>query len=71
MIKRVKLFISTDCLLTCALLPMQQMKPLMPSLAPVLKNIMPAIVNVAVQGYLPNDATPPGAAGNEEDTQDK
>lgn len=30
----------------------------MPSLAPVLKNIMPAIVNVAVQGYLPNDTTP-------------
>jgi serine protease Do len=36
-----------------------------PSLAPVLKNSMPAIVNVAVQGYLPADNSAP-AAGNEE-----
>ena len=43
----------------------------MPSMAPVLRNIMPAIVNVAVQGYIPNDATPPGAAGSEEDNQDR
>lgn len=39
----------------------------MPSMAPVLKNIMPAIVNVAVQGYLPAEATPPNTAENEED----
>ncbi|MGC1182275.1 Do family serine endopeptidase [Legionella sp.] len=39
----------------------------MPSLAPVLKNIMPAIVNVAVQGYLPGNANIPGAAGNNDE----
>lgn len=37
------------------------------SLAPVLKNIMPAIVNIAVQGYMP-DATPPGATDDDEDS---
>lgn len=37
-----------------------------PSMAPVLKNIMPAIVNVAVQGYLPNEISAPGAAAEEE-----
>lgn len=42
----------------------------MSSLAPVLKNIMPAIVNVAVQGYMPNDATPPGSASNDDENQD-
>ena len=36
------------------------------SLAPVLKNTMPAIVNVAVQGYLPSETLPPGAAGEDE-----
>lgn len=36
-----------------------------PSLAPVLKDIMPAIVNVAVQGYMP-DSTPPGATDSDE-----
>lgn len=40
----------------------------MPSMAPVLKNIMPAIVNVAVQGYLPNDASPSGSSGGDEET---
>lgn len=40
-----------------------------PSLAPVLKTIMPAIVNVAVQGFLPSGASLPGAADNEEDHQ--
>ncbi|WP_420324129.1 Do family serine endopeptidase [Legionella birminghamensis] len=35
----------------------------MPSLAPVLKNAMPAIVNVAVQGFLP----PAGPTEDEED----
>lgn len=39
----------------------------LPTLAPVLKTIMPAIVNVAVQGYLPADATPQGSA--EDDKQ--
>lgn len=37
-----------------------------PSLAPVLKDIMPAIVNVAVQGYMP-DNTAPAASGEEEE----
>ena len=46
-------------------------EPVIPSLAPVLKNIMPAIVNVAVQGYLPNDAIPPGASGNDDETPGK
>lgn len=40
----------------------------LPSLAPVLKDIMPAIVNVAVQGYLPDNGNAgPGAANEEED----
>ncbi len=30
----------------------------LPSLAPVLKGVMPAIVNVAVQGYLPGNGSP-------------
>ncbi|KTD82365.1 Do family serine endopeptidase [Legionella waltersii] len=38
----------------------------MPSLAPMLKQTMPAIVNVAVQGYLPNDATALGRNGEDE-----
>lgn len=36
-----------------------------PSLAPVLKNIMPAIVNVAVQGYMPSDDAASRSAKNE------
>ena len=39
----------------------------LPTLAPVLKNAMPAIVNVAVQGILPGGA--PGT--DDEETQDK
>nr|HAT8713562.1 Do family serine endopeptidase [Legionella jordanis] len=35
--------------------------------APILKNAMPAIVNVAVQGYIPN----PNAAEEEEDNQSR
>lgn len=31
---------------------------LAPTLAPVLKKVMPAIVNVAVQGFIPNDMPP-------------
>jgi serine protease Do len=38
----------------------------MPSLAPMLKQTLPAIVNVAVQGYLPNDATALGRNGEDE-----
>ena len=32
--------------------------PLTPTLAPVLKKVMPAIVNVAVQGFIPNGMPP-------------
>lgn len=39
----------------------------LPTLAPVLKNVMPAIVNVAVQGI--NPGTPPSA--DDEDSQEK
>lgn len=69
MITRMKLFISTLLFLVVPLAYATEEAPL-PTLAPVLKNVMPAIVNVAVQGYLPNDATPPGAAGNEDDKRD-
>jgi serine protease Do len=39
---------------------------LLPSLAPVLKNAMPAIVNVAVQGIMPSNMS----ASEEDDTQE-
>lgn len=68
MIKRIKLLIST-LLLVAVPFAYAADEVAVPSLAPVLKNIMPAIVNVAVQGYLPNDAIPPGAAGNEDEAQ--
>ncbi|MFI4918876.1 MAG: Do family serine endopeptidase [Legionellales bacterium] len=64
MISRIKSLIPTVFLLTYSLVCAATEAPI-PSLAPVLKNIMPAIVNVAVQGYLPNDASPPGAAEDE------
>ena len=67
MITRIKLFISALMLLTVPFAYSAE-EPVIPSLAPVLKNIMPAIVNVAVQGYLPSDANAPGAA-NDEDNQ--
>lgn len=43
----------------------------MPSLAPVLKNVMPAIVNVAVQGYLPNEVVESGPQGRQKRPQDR
>lgn len=70
MINHIKLFISALLLLIVPLAYSAE-EPVIPSLAPVLKNIMPAIVNVAVQGYLPNDSTPPGAAGSEEESPNK
>lgn len=63
MITRIRLFISSLLLLMLPLTHAAVTTPLLPSLAPVLKESMPAIVNVAVQGYLP--ALPPGAPGNE------
>lgn len=65
MIKRIKLLISA---ILIAAIPFTYAaeETTIPSLAPVLKNIMPAIVNVAVQGYLPNEIAAPGATGEEE-----
>lgn len=68
MIKRIKLCLSTLLLLTVSL-TVKADETSMPNLAPVLKNIMPAIVNVAVQGYLPGDASAAGG-GDEEVTPD-
>lgn len=68
MIKRIKILISALLLLT-PLFVYANEEAAIPSLAPVLKNIMPAIVNVAVQGYLPSSVTPPEAAGNEDKDQ--
>ncbi|MGL5742572.1 MAG: Do family serine endopeptidase [Legionella sp.] len=69
MMKHIKLFISTLLLLMVPLAYAANEVSPMPSMAPVLKNIMPAIVNVAVQGYLPADATTPGLGGNDEEAQ--
>jgi serine protease Do len=65
MIKRIKLFISALLVTTIPFAHAAE-EPSLPSLAPVLKNIMPAIVNVAVQGYLPPETGAPGAASNED-----
>lgn len=53
----VKFFISTVFVLLASASTAAEMPP--STLAPVLKNVMPAIVNVAVQGYLPNDVSTP------------
>ena len=65
MIKHVRLFISVIFMLTLPQAFAADVAQL-PSLAPVLKNIMPAIVNVAVQGYLPGGSSLPGATENEQ-----
>lgn len=65
MISRIKLFISTLLLIVVPIAYATESAPI-PSLAPVLKDSMPAIVNVAVQGYLPIEATIPGTQGNED-----
>lgn len=62
--KSIKLFIKALLMFAMPLAYCAN-EPVMPSLAPVLKNIMPAIVNVAVQGYLPN-TTAGGNAGLEQ-----
>lgn len=56
---RIQLFISSLLLLITGAL--HAASDTLPSLAPVLKEIMPAIVNVAVQGYLPGDDNAAGA----------
>lgn len=69
MITRIKLFISTLLFfISCSNYASNES---LPSLAPMLKDIMPAIVNVAVQGYLPGDSGPPGAAGDDEGDNEK
>ncbi|MCL9684643.1 Do family serine endopeptidase [Legionella maioricensis] len=70
MITRIKLFIGALLLLTVPFAYSAE-EPVIPSLAPVLKNIMPAIVNVAVQGYLPSDANAPGAASEDDNQNNK
>ncbi|KTC65940.1 periplasmic serine protease Do; heat shock protein HtrA (plasmid) [Legionella adelaidensis] len=45
--------------------------PMLPTLAPVLKNAMPAIVNVAVQGYIPNGVNTEEEENDEEQPQEK
>lgn len=59
MLKRIKLLVGSLLLVAAPFVHAADEAP-MPSLAPVLKTIMPAIVNVAVQGYLPAEAIPPG-----------
>src|SRR3990167_11255477 len=51
-------FLSITCLflsLCSSSFSVAQPSPEVPTLAPVLKQIIPAIVNVAVQGVIPND----------------
>ncbi|MDI1351228.1 MAG: Do family serine endopeptidase [bacterium] len=67
MIQRLKQFISALLFLTVPLTNYAA-TDVIPSLAPVLKDIMPAIVNVAVQGYMPGDAAP-GAPDEEANSQ--
>lgn len=67
--KRIKLYISTLLILTASCVYAADEIAPIPSLAPALKNIMPAIVNVAVQGYLPASTTLPRSAGNDDDAQ--
>lgn len=66
MMTRIKLLL-TSLLFMVAPLSYANNTPI-PSLAPMLKNIMPAIVNVAVQGYIPNDLS---ASANEGSAQDR
>ncbi|HHL3491364.1 TPA: Do family serine endopeptidase [Legionella pneumophila] len=64
MITRIKLFIASLLIFFIPIADAAQDATNMPSLAPVLKNAMPAIVNVAVQGYLPNNVA---SSGNSDD----
>ena len=61
----LKIFISTLMLFVTSMT--FATNPVLPSLAPVLKDIMPAIVNVAVQGYLPESSVP-GATNDDEES---
>lgn len=69
MMKCIKFIINTLILFSTTLVYASAAnETTVPSLAPVLKNIMPAIVNVAVQGYLPPQALPE-AGDNEDEAQ--
>ncbi|MCR9191660.1 MAG: Do family serine endopeptidase [Gammaproteobacteria bacterium] len=67
MIKKIVcMIISTLCWLSLAH-AQNDTVPALPTLAPVLKQAMPAIVNVAVQGVIPS--LPPAAAENDKDQE--
>ena len=67
MINKLRYVVSTVCLLAFSFAHAAAEVSQLPTLAPVLKNAMPAIVNVAVQGTLPGAL--PGA--DDEDNQEK
>lgn len=63
---RTKILSSLGALILCASSFAAPKTEQLPTLAPVLKKAMPAIVNVAVQGYIPGDV-----AGNQEEDSDE
>lgn len=65
MIKPIKLFISSLLLISSSFAVAAD-ETIMPSLAPTLKNVMPAIVNIAVQGYIPSEPNPGEDAENKQ-----
>lgn len=68
MIKKCQNIVATMLLLIAPVTYPTTAGMLLPTLAPVLKNAMPAIVNVAVQGTIPGGTQP---AADDEDAQDK
>lgn len=64
----LRTFLTTLPLLTMSVAYAASSNELLPTLAPVLKNAMPAIVNVAVQGVTPG--TLPTGDDEEQDTKD-
>ncbi|KGP63489.1 protease [Legionella norrlandica] len=71
MMTRIKLFIATLLIFFIPMANAAQDAATMPSLAPMLKNAMPAIVNIAVQGYLPNDVASSGHSDDEDSQNNK
>ena len=68
MIKKCQNIVATMLLLIAPVTYATTAGMLLPTLAPVLKNAMPAIVNVAVQGTVPGGTQ---TAAEDEDAQDK
>jgi len=64
---QIRTFLIANLLLVLSGLHAEQPSKLLPTLAPVLKNAMPAIVNVAVQGVTPGTIP----TQEDEDNQDK